>query len=179
MTSDEWRADPSLLVTCHSSLITSSRGRLSSPPSFDTTALDWKNVLAVARENARASGIAERFQTLEGSAFDVPFGEGYELVLVPNFLHHFDPSTCERFLAKVRTALAPRGKLVIVEFVPDEDRTGPADAVRFALVMLASTPAGDAYTFGEYQTMLANAGFSRPMLHQLSPSPARVVIADK
>jgi hypothetical protein len=45
--------------------------------------------------------------------------------------------------------------------------------VRFALVMLAGTPGGDAYTFAEYQTMLAHAGFGRPALHELPPSPAR------
>ena len=123
-------------------------------PGVQVTALDWKNVLAVADEHARAAGVAERFRMLTGSAFDVPFGDGYDLVLLPNFLHHFDPATCERLLAKARAALAPGGRVVIVEFVPDGDRSGPADAVRFGLVMLAGTPAGDAYTFAEYQTML-------------------------
>jgi hypothetical protein len=44
------------------------------------TAVDWKNVLAVAEEHARAAGVAERFRTIPGSAFDVPFGEGFDLV---------------------------------------------------------------------------------------------------
>ena len=141
------------------------------------TGLDWPNVLAVADEHARAAGVAERFHTLCGSAFEVPFGEGYDVVLLPNFLHHFDPPTCERLLAKTRAALAPGGRAVIVEFVPEDDRLGPPDAVRFGLVMLAGTPGGDAYTFGEYQTMLRNAGFGSIALHDLPPSPARVVIA--
>ena len=143
------------------------------------TALDWQNVLAVADEHARAAGVADRFHTLPGSALEVPFGDGYDLVLLPNFLHHFDPPTCERLLAKSRGALAPGGRVVIVEFVPNDDRSGPADAVRFGLVMLAGTPAGDAYTFAEYQTMLRNAGFEPPALHELPPSPARVVIATR
>src|SRR5262249_31156293 len=142
------------------------------------TALDWKNVLAVADENARTAGVTARFRKLEGSAFDVPFGNGYDLVLLPNFLHHFDPSMGEKVLAKARAALAPAGRVVIVEFVPDNDRSGPADAVRFALVMLAGTPAGDAYTFADYQAMLKRAGFARVTLHDLPPSPARVVIAE-
>lgn len=141
------------------------------------TALDWKNVLAVADEHARVAGVADRFRTLAGSAFDVPFGDDYDLVLLPNFLHHFDPPMCERLLAKSRAALAPGGRVVIVEFVPNYDRMGPPDAVRFSLVMLAGTPAGDAYTFTEYQTMLQNVGFERAVLHELPPSPARVVIA--
>jgi len=146
-------------------------------PGVQVTALDWKNVLVVAGENARAAGVAARFHTRAGSAFDVPFGEAYDLVLLPNFLHHFDPTTCERLLAKVRDALAPEGRVVIVEFVPDDDRSGPPDAVRFSLIMLASTPAGDAYTFPEFQSMLRHAGFEKATLHELLPSPGRVVIA--
>jgi len=142
-------------------------------------AVDWKNVLAVAEDNARTANVTERFQTRPGSAFEVAFGDGYDLVLLPNFLHHFDPATCERLLTKVRAALAPGGRVVIVEFVPNDDRSGPADAVRFSLVMLAGTPAGDAYTFAEYQRMLSNAGFRQPTLHDLAPSPARVVMAER
>jgi SAM-dependent methyltransferase len=147
-------------------------------PRLEVTALDWQNVLAVAQENARAAGVADRFRTIAGSAFDVPFGGGYDLVLLPNFLHHFDPETCERLLAKSRSALAPGGRVVVVEFIPDEDRLGPPDAVRFALVMLAGTPSGDAYTFTEYEAMLRRAGFGRITLHELPPSPGRVVIAE-
>src|SRR5262245_39892743 len=101
-------------------------------PRIQVTALDWANVLAVAKENARMAGVAERFHTLAGSAFDVPFGDGYDLVLMPNFLHHFDPPTCERALAKAHAALAPGGRLVIVEFIPDDDRLGPPEAGRFS-----------------------------------------------
>src|SRR5262249_37572464 len=37
-------------------------------PQVQVAALDWKNVLAVAEENARAAGVAARFRTLAGSA---------------------------------------------------------------------------------------------------------------
>jgi 2-polyprenyl-3-methyl-5-hydroxy-6-metoxy-1,4-benzoquinol methylase len=91
-------------------------------PKVHVTAVDWKNVLAVAEEHARAAGVADRFHTIPGSAFDVPFGEGFDLVLLPNFLHHFDPPTCEKILAKARAALAPGGRVVLVG-IPDGDRT--------------------------------------------------------
>jgi SAM-dependent methyltransferase len=135
-------------------------------------------VLAVAEENARTAGVADRFRPLPGSAFDTDFGDRYDLILLPNFLHHFDPAGCERILAKSRAALAPGGRVVIVEFVPNDDRVSPPDAARFALVMLATTPAGDAYTFAEYEGMLKRAGFPSAACHELPPTPARVVIAD-
>jgi SAM-dependent methyltransferase len=148
-------------------------------PRIEVTAIDWKNVLAVAEENARVAGIGARYHTRAGSAFDVPFGDGYQMVLLPNFLHHFDVAGCERVLARIHAALAPGGRVVIVEFVPNDDRLGPPDAVRFALVMLAGTPAGDAYTFAEYQDMLRHTGFRDAVLHDLVPSPARVILATR
>ena len=147
-------------------------------PNATITALDWRNVLAVAQENATAAGVAGRFRTLPGSAFEVDWGRDYDLVLLPNFLHHFDPSTCEDLLRRAHAALAPNGRVVIVEFVPDEDRSGPPEALGFRLVMLATTPSGDAYTFAEYERMLRAAGFARATLHQLIPSPNRAIIAE-
>src|SRR5262245_15733199 len=53
-------------------------------PNAEIVALDWKNVLAVAEENARKAGVGNRFRTLPGSAFDVDYGTGYDLVLLTN-----------------------------------------------------------------------------------------------
>jgi SAM-dependent methyltransferase len=142
-------------------------------------ALDWANVLAVARENAAACGVGDRLTLKPGSAFDVDWGGGYDLVLLPNFLHHFDVDSCMAVLRKAHAALAPHGRVVIVEFVPNEDRVTPPDAAGFALVMLAGTPGGDAYTFAEYEGMLRAAGFASPTLHDLIPSPNRAVIATR
>ena len=148
-------------------------------PRASVVALDWPNVLAVAKENARAAGVADRYATIEGSAFDVDYGTDYDLILLTNFLHHFDPPTNETLLRKVCAALAPDGRAVTVEFVPNEDRISPPDAAAFSVVMLGSTPAGDAYTFPELERMFSNAGFARSELHQLPPSIEQVVISQK
>ncbi len=146
-------------------------------PEVRVVALDWPAVLEVAAENARTAGVADRFTRLPGSAFDVDLGAGHAVVLVPNFLHHFDLATCEGLLRRVRAALAPGGRLVIVEFVPDESRVAPPEAAAFSLVMLATTPSGDAYTFSEYRRLTEAAGFARLTLHQLAPSPQQLLVA--
>jgi SAM-dependent methyltransferase len=146
-------------------------------PGVRIVALDWANVLEVATENARAAGVADRFRTLPGSAFDVDFGGPYDVVLVPNFLHHFDQPTNTGFLRKVRGALKPGGRVAIVEFVPNDDRVTPPEPAAFAATMLATTPAGDAYTFAEYRRMLDAAGYGGASLHELPGLPARVVVA--
>lgn len=145
----------------------------------EVTALDWKAVLEVAKENAEKAGVAERYSTIEGSAFDVEFGSGYDLILLTNFLHHFDPPTCETLLRKVRAALADGGRAVTLEFVPNDDRVTPPEVAGFSLVMLVGTPSGDAYTFRELEQMFANAGFSRSTIHELPPTFQQVVISEK
>src|SRR6185312_6100755 len=145
----------------------------------EVTALDWKAVLEVAKENAQKAGVSDRYHTIEGSAFDVDFGSGYDLVLLTNFLHHFDPPTNETLLRKVHSALADGGRAVTLEFVPNEDRISPPETAAFSVMMLGSTPNGDAYTFPELERMFRNAGFGSSELHQLPPSIQQVVISQK
>jgi ubiquinone/menaquinone biosynthesis C-methylase UbiE len=148
-------------------------------PQTVITALDWPAVLAVAEENARAAGVSERYRLLPGSAFEVDYGTGYDLVLLTNFLHHFDVPTCEGLLRKVHAALAPGGRAAALEFVPNDDRVSPPGTAGFSLIMLATTPAGDAYTFAEFDRMFRTAGFSATEFHPLPPSPEQVVIAHR
>ena len=148
-------------------------------PDAEVVAVDWPNVLEVAKENAQKAGVADRHSTIPGSAFDVDFGGPYDVALLTNFLHHFAPETCVTLLQKVHAALAPNGRAVTVEFVPNEDRVSPAPSAMFSLVMLGGTPGGDAYTFKEFEEMFARAGFSRSELHQLDPTPQQMIISYK
>ncbi len=148
-------------------------------PNAEITALDWPNVLEVAKENARAAGVEDRYSTIAGSALDVDFGSGYDVVLLTNFLHHFDPETCEKLLKKVHAALADSGRVITLEFIPDEDRISPPPPAMFSLMMLSGTPAGDAYTFSELERMFRNAGFSRSEFHALPPTIQQAVVSHK
>lgn len=148
-------------------------------PQAQIVALDWKPVLEVALENARKEGVDARYSTLPGSAFETEFGHGYDLVLLTNFLHHFNPQACEGLLRKAHAALAPGGRVVLLEFVPNEDRVTPPESAFFSIIMLGTTPDGDAYTFAEFQQMLAHAGFASADLVQLEQMPESVIIATK
>ncbi len=139
-------------------------------------AVDWPAVLEVARENAAKAGVAERYSTLPGSAFEVDFGTGYDVVLLTNFLHHFDPATNVQLLKKIHAAMSPGGCVVTLEFVPEEDRISPPMAAKFAIVMLAGTAGGDAYPFSEYRRMFRDAGFSSTELVRML-GPQSLVVA--
>ncbi len=148
-------------------------------PQARVIALDWAAVLEVARDNARKAGVGERYETLAGSAFEVDYGGPHDIVLLTNFLHHFDPRTCIQLLKKVRAALKPGGIAAALEFVPNEDRVSPPMAAGFALTMLASTASGDAYTFRDLELMYREAGFTAIKAHPIPRSPHTVVVGNR
>lgn len=147
-------------------------------PQAEIHAQDWKNVLSVSVETARASGVADRYRTIPGSAFEADLGSGYDLVLLPNFLHHFDHPTNVALLKKIRAALKPGGRVATVEFVPNDDRVTPPMSASFSMMMLGSTEGGDAYTFNELASMFRDAGFSRSTRQELPPSPQTLVLTE-
>lgn len=144
-------------------------------PLAKIVALDWKPVLALTEQNAADAGLASRFSFIAGSAFDVDWGRDYDLIMLPNFLHHFDMHGCAALLKKARASLAAGGRLVAVDFVPNEDRVSPDFPAAFAWEMLATTPKGDAYTAEELGAMARMAGFGGVVTKPLPPSPATLI----
>ncbi len=148
-------------------------------PQAQIVAVDWAPVLEVAHANAQKAGVADRYTRLAGSAFEVEYGGPYDIVLLTNFLHHFDPPTCVQLLKKVRGALKPGGRAAALEFVPNPDRVSPPTAAAFSMVMLASTPSGDAYTFKVLESMYQEAGFGEVTAHPVPTGPHTVEVGRK
>ena len=146
-------------------------------PSARVTGLDWAAVLEVAKKNAAKSGVSDRYSTIPGSAFEVDLGGPYDVVLLPNFLHHFDHATNVGLLKRIRAALKPGGVIATLEFVPNDDRVTPPGAGTFAMTMLLSTARGDAYTFKELAAMMSEAGFSQNEAVPLPAGPQTLVLS--
>jgi hypothetical protein len=141
--------------------------------------VDWESVLAVAKENARAAGVEDRFHPLPGSAMEIDLGTGYDLILLVNFLQILDPIRIHTLLPRLHAALAPGGRVVTLGFIPDENRVTPPPIAGFAIIMLATTPGGDAYTFSDCDSMFRAAGFSSSELQQVPGTPNRIIISRK
>ena len=69
------------------------------------------------------------------------------------------------------------GRAITLEFVPNEDRVSPPGQAMFNLIMLATTPRGRAYSFGELDGMFQSAGFSRSELHDVPGMDQRIVVS--
>jgi ubiquinone/menaquinone biosynthesis C-methylase UbiE len=148
-------------------------------PKARIVALDFPSVLTVANENARRSGVSDRYSLLPGNALEIDFGSGFDAVLVPNLLHSLDRGSNELLLQKAHGALSPKGRVVVVEFAPNENRVSPRLPALFALMMLANNTGGDAYTVLEHRAMLKTAGFSDCEVHPLPSTPFTAIVAAK
>ena len=146
-------------------------------PAAHITALDWANVLEVTKRNAARWGLADRVSTIAGDAFTVDLAGPYDVILLTNLLHHFDHAANVRLLKRLKAALKPGGRVVTLEFVPNADRISPPMPATFSLVMLASTPAGDAFTFAEFESMFAEAGFASSLQIPVDGTPQTLILS--
>jgi ubiquinone/menaquinone biosynthesis C-methylase UbiE len=146
-------------------------------PRARITALDWPIVLEITKANAERLGLSSRLSTIAGDAFTVDLGGPYDVILLTNLLHHFDHAANVRLLKRMKAALKPNGRVFTLEFVPNDDRVSPPSPASFALVMLASTPAGDAFTFGEFARMFNEAGFSSNTFIPLDGTPEALILS--
>lgn len=144
-------------------------------PGCEIVALDFPSVLEVTKEHAQAAGLA--ITPLPGSAFTAELGTGYDVVLVTNLFHHFSPEDCIALMKRFHAALRPGGRMLVLEFVPNEDRLTPPVVAAFAMMMLVNTPAGDAYPMSAYERMLDAAGFGERELTDVPNSAHRLLVA--
>lgn len=126
------------------------------------TVADYPEVTQVTREFTEGWGVADRYDYLEGDFHQVDFGTGrFDLVLLGHIVHGEGADQGRHLLKRLFDALADGGMLLIGEFVPNDDRSGPVLPLLFGLNMLLNTEHGDVFTLREYRNWLKEAGFRK------------------
>jgi len=147
-------------------------------PQAKIRAVDWPNVLEVTRKVAAVHGVADRLVTSPGDLLEADFGGGHQIATIGHILHSEGVDRSRRLLARTFEALAPGGVVAIMEFLCNDERTGPPASLFFALNMLVHTDEGDAFTFPEISGWLREAGFVNPRLLDV-PGPSPLILANK
>jgi ubiquinone/menaquinone biosynthesis C-methylase UbiE len=147
-------------------------------PQVSVTAQDLQGVLDVTKRMVDRFKLTGRFQYLAGDFHSMDFGTGYNLATLGHILHMLSVDECRQLLKKAAAALAPKGTIVISEFLVNQDRSGPVMPLIFAVNMLAHTENGDSYSFEEISGWLKEAGLVNP--RKIEPGgPVGLVLADK
>jgi SAM-dependent methyltransferase len=121
---------------------------------------DLPGVVPLAEEYIREGGLTDRVRTRAGDFEVDALGDGFDLVFLSAILHGNGPARNRALLQKSAAALAPGGRLVVQDFIMDEDRTAPAGGALFALNMLVGTDGGDTYTESEVREWMEAAGLA-------------------
>ena len=114
------------------------------------TVVDLPGALAIGEAELHASGIA----TVAGDATrGLPPGP-WDAIYLGNVVHLFDPAAAAALLRRAGQALAPGGLLAVQEVLGGLSPQAPA----FGVMMLLSTPGGDAYREADYRDWMEGAG---------------------
>jgi len=144
-------------------------------PELKSVILDLGDVVPIAQEYIRKAGLGDRITVQQGDMLRDRLGENYDLVLVSAICHMFSPGENQHLFQRAYRALAPKGKLVVQDFILEPNKTAPRGAVLFSLNMLVGTRAGSSYSEPEYAIWLQDAGFSDVRRVRL-PGPSGLMI---
>lgn len=126
------------------------------------TAQDFPKLFETTKSYLKRHGVEAQYDFLPGDLKEVDFGESrYDLALLGNIVHSEGVESSQELFKRLHGALKPGGRVVIIDMVPNDERTGPPFPLFFALNMLLNTQQGGTYTLAEYTEWLNGAGFKR------------------
>lgn len=126
------------------------------------TAQDFPALFETTRRYLERHGVSDRYDFLPGDLKEVDFGKNrYDLALLGNIVHSEGETSSRDLFRRLHRALKPGGRVVIIDMIPNDERTGPPFALFFAINMLVNTEVGGTYTLEEYTSWLRDAGFTR------------------
>jgi predicted O-methyltransferase YrrM len=129
-------------------------------PDIAATVFDMPGVIPLTKQYIDEAGMADRITTVTGDYHTDDLGTGFDLVFLSAIIHSNSPEQNRALIEKGAKALNPGGRIIIQDFIVNEDRTDPPFGVFFALNMIVGTEAGDTYTESEVETWLMQAGFT-------------------
>ncbi len=147
-------------------------------PKVKVAAVDWPEVLEVTQRVSTKHGVNKQFQFIAGDLLEVDFGKGHDVATLGHILHSEGERRSRELLKKTAGAMKPGGTIAIGEFLANEDRSGPANALIFAVNMLVNTSEGDTFNFKEISGWLSDAGFAKARTLD-SPGPSPLILATK
>jgi len=117
---------------------------------------DLPHVIGTAGGAIAAAGLSERCQLRSGDFFEaVP--DGADLHLLKQIVHDWNDERATRLLQNCHRALAPDGKLLLIEMViPSDNRPSPAQAMDLNMLVLLG---GQERTEEQFEGLLRAAGF--------------------
>ena len=145
-------------------------------PACLVTAVDLPAVVPATRRAVRDAGRERQFRFLAGDLYDVELGRGvYDLAIAGNLCHLFNGDANRRLLGRLYDALAPGGRLAVMDVIPD-GQPRPRWVALYELGLFLRTASGRVHPLAAYLDWLHDAGFEPPEQHHLVDQAQAVLL---
>ena len=129
-------------------------------PSIGLTLFDLPPVVARARQNLAALGLAQRVTMVGGSFLTDPLPSGADLIALVRVLHDHDDDSADALLRSAHAALPAGGALILAEPMAATAGAEPMGEAYFGFYLLAMGR-GRPRTADELKRLLQRAGFKQ------------------
>jgi len=129
-------------------------------PSIQATVFDLPNVVPITQKFIDKEDFSTKVKTHTGDYTTDNLPKGFDLVFLSAIIHSNPLEVNRDLIKKCYNALNKNGKIIIQDWIMNNDRTQPTSGAVFAINMLVGTEAGDCFTEQEVTEMLSAAGFA-------------------
>ena len=132
---------------------------ISKKPEIEATVFDLPNVVPITKIFLDKEGFSDKIKTHAGDYTTDDLPKGFDLVFLSAIIHSNSLEINQDLIKKCFDSLNKNGKIVIQDWIMNNDRTQPISGAIFAINMLVGTESGDCFTEQEVTEMLNAAGF--------------------
>ena len=144
-----------------------------------STIIDFPNVAEIGWRFIAEAGLVDRVRYIPGNAVEVAWPGNQDAILMSYLLSGVPGGAVETLLGNAFNALAPGGKLLIHDFMVEEDRSGPPLAALWQLQHMAFTPEARSLSVGWLIRTGDKIGFHTSEGQSLIPAMTKLVVLEK
>lgn len=135
-----------------------SRGLLQTHPGLALHLFDLPGVLQVTEVIWGEEGVANGAEFHAGDYRKDPLPEGFDAVVYCGALHQESYADAEGLISRAARSLVAGGRLQVIDFMLEQDRTQPLFSAYFSLNMMLLQPNGHVFTYPEVEQLCLRAG---------------------
>lgn len=136
--------------------------------------VELPSVCALAHQRLTELGLADRVRLVDASFIDQPLPAGADAYLLKNIVHDWSDAAARGILERVRDAMGPGARALVIELTLDDPVMGPV-AAQIDVSMMLLCEGGRERTRAELIALVSSAGLEVVAARR---SPAGVVVIE-
>ena len=145
-------------------------------PGLKSVVLERPQAIPEARRLAEQAGVADVVSFREADLLADEYGEGADVVILANILHHFSPEVNLQILGRARRALVPGGSIGIFDIEAPAVDSPPEAAGDAAALFFRITSNSACFSGADHIDWLTRAGFSGARVVRSALLPSRLLV---